>query len=94
MIFPCLDCFKNSGSDLNLMPFCNGSSLKLCAEFIVQVRDRATLYLKTLGGDDTVTETEKDARDFLFGSLDVPLINLETSLRNYVSFLSEFIMYR
>lgn len=57
--------------------------------FLGQVRDRATLYLKTLGGDDTVTETEKDVTDFLFGSLDVPLINLETSLKNYVSFLSE-----
>lgn len=52
----------------------------------MQVRDRATLYLKTLGGDDAVIETEKDAIDFLFGSLDVPLINLATSLKNYVSF--------
>ncbi|XP_022972494.1 coatomer subunit gamma [Cucurbita maxima] len=50
-----------------------------------EVRDRATLYLKTLEGDDTATKTEKDATDFLFGSLDVPLINLETSLKNYVS---------
>ncbi|XP_022970486.1 coatomer subunit gamma-2-like isoform X1 [Cucurbita maxima] len=48
-----------------------------------EVRDRATLYLKTLGDNDAVTETEKDAIDFLFGSLDVPLINLETSLKNY-----------
>ncbi|KAA0036605.1 coatomer subunit gamma [Cucumis melo var. makuwa] len=48
-----------------------------------EVRDRATLYLKTLGADGTVAETEKDATDFLFGSLDVPLINLETSLKNY-----------
>lgn len=59
-------------------------------EFLGQVRDRATLYLKTLGADGTVAETEKDATDFLFGSLDVPLINLETSLKNYVSFWSEF----
>ncbi|XP_022952523.1 coatomer subunit gamma [Cucurbita moschata] len=50
-----------------------------------EVRDRATLYLKTLEGDDTATKTEEDATDFLFGSLDVPLINLETSLKNYVS---------
>lgn len=47
----------------------------------LQVRDRATLYLNTLGGDD---ETDK-AKDFLFGTLDIPLVNLETSLKNYVS---------
>ncbi|GJN24846.1 hypothetical protein PR202_gb12614 [Eleusine coracana subsp. coracana] len=48
-----------------------------------EVRDRATLYLKLLGGEATVGETEKDVNDFLFGSLDTPLVNLETSLRNY-----------
>jgi coatomer protein complex subunit gamma len=48
------------------------------------VRDRATLYLKLLGGEATVGETEKDVNEFLFGSLDVPLVNLQTSLRNYV----------
>lgn len=48
------------------------------------MRDRATLYLKLLGGEATVGETEKDVNEFLFGSLDVPLVNLETSLRNYV----------
>ncbi|ONM52162.1 Coatomer subunit gamma [Zea mays] len=48
-----------------------------------EVRDRATLYLKLLGGEATVGETEKDVNEFLFGSLDVPLVNLETSLRNY-----------
>ncbi|KAM7250867.1 hypothetical protein ACFE04_022750 [Oxalis oulophora] len=47
-----------------------------------EVRDRATLYLSMLGADDVV-ETDKDAKDFLFGSLDVPLVNLETSLKNY-----------
>ncbi|PWZ43894.1 Coatomer subunit gamma-2 [Zea mays] len=49
----------------------------------VEVRNRATLYLKLLGGEATVGETEKDVNEFLFGSLDVPLVNLETSLRNY-----------
>ncbi|CAD6220672.1 unnamed protein product [Miscanthus lutarioriparius] len=44
-----------------------------------EVRDRATLYLKLLGGEATVGETEKDVNEFLFGSLDVPLVNLETS---------------
>ena len=48
------------------------------------MRDRATLYLQLLGGEATVGETEKDVNEFLFGSLDVPLVNLETSLRNYV----------
>lgn len=50
-----------------------------------QVRDRATLYLNTLGGDGSVVETDKDVKDFLFGSFDIPLVNLETSLKNYVS---------
>uniref|UniRef100_A0ACD5V083 Uncharacterized protein n=1 Tax=Avena sativa TaxID=4498 RepID=A0ACD5V083_AVESA len=49
-----------------------------------EVRDRATLYIKLLDGEATVGETEKDVTDFLFGSLDVPLVNLEASLRNYV----------
>ncbi|XP_010254880.1 PREDICTED: coatomer subunit gamma-2 [Nelumbo nucifera] len=49
-----------------------------------EVRDRATLYLNMLGGgDDSVDGTDKDVKDFLFGSLDVPLVNLETSLKNY-----------
>lgn len=48
----------------------------------LQVRDRATLYLNTLGGD---LENDEDVRDFLFGSLDTPLVNLESSLKNYVS---------
>lgn len=50
-----------------------------------QVRDRATLYLNTLGGDGSVVETDKDVKDFLFGSFDIPLVNLESSLKNYVS---------
>lgn len=50
----------------------------------LQVRDRATLYLNTLGGDGSVVETDKDVKEFLFGSLDLPLVNLETSLKNYV----------
>ncbi|GKV21165.1 hypothetical protein SLEP1_g31170 [Rubroshorea leprosula] len=49
-----------------------------------EVRDRATLYLNTLGGEGEVVETDKDAKEFLFGSLDVPLVNLETSLKAYV----------
>ncbi|KAA8536111.1 hypothetical protein F0562_028589 [Nyssa sinensis] len=54
-----------------------------------EVRDRATLYLNTLGGDGLVVETDKDVKDFLFGSLDVPLVNLETSLKNYIEEPSE-----
>lgn len=50
-----------------------------------QVRDRATLYLNTLGGDGAVVETSEYVKDFLFGSLDVPLVNLETSLKTHVS---------
>ncbi|PWA74240.1 coatomer/calthrin adaptor appendage, C-terminal subdomain-containing protein [Artemisia annua] len=48
-----------------------------------EVRDRATLYLNTIGGDGSVVETDKDVKEFLFGSLDLPLANLETSLKNY-----------
>ncbi|GFP97320.1 coatomer subunit gamma-2, partial [Phtheirospermum japonicum] len=48
-----------------------------------EVRDRATLYLNTLG-DGSVSETDKDVKEFLFGPLDIPLTNMETSLKNYV----------
>ncbi|XP_065020535.1 coatomer subunit gamma-2-like isoform X2 [Musa acuminata AAA Group] len=48
-----------------------------------EVRDRATLYLNTLGSDASVGGTDEDVKDFLFGPLDVPLVNLETSLQNY-----------
>ncbi|XP_068656175.1 coatomer subunit gamma-2-like [Aristolochia californica] len=48
-----------------------------------EVRDRATLYLDMLGGDGSNGETGKDVKEFLFGSLDVPLGNLETSLKEY-----------
>lgn len=55
----------------------------ICKPFCVQVRDRATLYLNSLG-DGSVAETDKDVKEFLFGSLDIPLTNMETTLRNYV----------
>ncbi|KAL7118796.1 hypothetical protein ACP275_02G023900 [Erythranthe tilingii] len=48
-----------------------------------EVRDRATLYLNTLG-DGSVSETDKDVKEFLFGSLDIPLTNFEISLKNYI----------
>ncbi|KAL0384099.1 UNVERIFIED_CONTAM: Coatomer subunit gamma-2 [Sesamum radiatum] len=49
----------------------------------LKVRDRATLYLNTLG-DGSVAETDKEVKEFLFGSLDIPLTNMETSLKNYM----------
>ncbi|KAJ6671357.1 COATOMER SUBUNIT GAMMA [Salix viminalis] len=48
-----------------------------------EVRDRTTLYLNTLGGDGEVVETDKETKTLLFGALDIPLVNLETSLKNY-----------
>ncbi|CAN1324432.1 Coatomer subunit gamma [Linum perenne] len=45
--------------------------------------DSLKVHLNTLGGDGEVVETDKDVKDFLFGALDIPLVNLETSLRNY-----------
>ncbi|KAH0454873.1 hypothetical protein IEQ34_016797 [Dendrobium chrysotoxum] len=42
-----------------------------------EVRDRATLYLNMLGWDGSVGETDKGVKEFLFGALDVPLVNLE-----------------
>ncbi|XP_006649665.1 coatomer subunit gamma-1 [Oryza brachyantha] len=48
-----------------------------------EVRDRATLYIQTLGGEVAVGNTEKDVKEFLFGSFDVPLANLEASLKTY-----------
>ncbi|KAL9238200.1 hypothetical protein vseg_012661 [Gypsophila vaccaria] len=50
-----------------------------------EVRDRATLYLSMLGGDGAIVETDEVAKEFLFGSLDVPLSNLEISLKNYAA---------
>ncbi|KAJ7535408.1 hypothetical protein O6H91_12G032000 [Diphasiastrum complanatum] len=44
-----------------------------------EVRDRATLYLKTLGEDDSC----KQFKESLFEELDVPLANLEASLQSY-----------
>ncbi|KAG0500731.1 hypothetical protein HPP92_000803 [Vanilla planifolia] len=48
-----------------------------------EVRDRATLFLNVLESDGTVGESVKDVKNFLFGALDVPLVNLETSLQSY-----------
>ncbi|XP_039138853.1 LOW QUALITY PROTEIN: coatomer subunit gamma-2-like [Dioscorea cayenensis subsp. rotundata] len=48
-----------------------------------EVRDRATLYLNTLDGNGSIGETDDNVKEFLFGPLDVPLVNLETSLQNY-----------
>lgn len=48
-----------------------------------EVRDRATLYLSILGDDGSVGETDENKKEFVFGSLDIPLVNLESSLRNY-----------
>ncbi|XP_039068574.1 coatomer subunit gamma-2-like [Hibiscus syriacus] len=57
--------------------------LRRCLFDTDEVRDRATLYLNTLGGDGAVVETGADVKEFLFGSLDIPLMNLENSLKNY-----------
>eukprot|EP01018_Ginkgo_biloba_P001900 Gb_36850 [translate_table: standard] len=48
-----------------------------------EVRDRATLYLNALGGDDSLHEAEKDVKGFIFGTLELPLVNLEASLQAY-----------
>ncbi|CAL5328403.1 unnamed protein product [Camellia sinensis] len=53
------------------------------------VLDRATLYLNMLEVDGAIVEADKDVKNFLFGSLDVPLVNLEMSLKNYVQEPSE-----
>ena len=44
--------------------------------------------MNTLGGDGAVVENDAEVKEFLFGSLDIPLSNLETSLKNYVSILA------
>lgn len=69
--------FKSLWTPFSLMP-----SLILLYYYF-KVRDRATLYLNMLEGD-IVGETGNDVKEFLFGSLDVPLANLESSLQNYV----------
>lgn len=47
----------------------------------LQVSDKATLYLNTLEGDGSIVETNKDVKDFRFGSFDISLFNVETSLK-------------
>ncbi|XP_047320129.1 coatomer subunit gamma-2 [Impatiens glandulifera] len=54
-----------------------------------EVRDRATLYLNMLDGIEEAVETDDDVKEFLFGSLDVPLGNLESSLKNYIQETSD-----
>ncbi|CAL5382254.1 unnamed protein product [Camellia sinensis] len=66
--------------------------LKACdavENYVKKVRDKATLYLNMLEVDGAIVETDKDVKNFLFGSLDVPLVNLEMSLKNYVQEPSE-----
>ncbi|KAJ1397711.1 TBP domain superfamily [Sesbania bispinosa] len=58
-----------------------------------EVRDRATFYLNTLGGDGSVVDTDIDVKDFLFGPFDIPLVNLETSLKNYEPSKEAFDIY-
>ncbi|XP_004301551.1 PREDICTED: coatomer subunit gamma-like [Fragaria vesca subsp. vesca] len=53
-----------------------------------EVRDRAILYVNTLGGDHDSILVE-NMKGFLFGSLNVPLVNLEKSLRTYLASASE-----
>lgn len=50
-----------------------------------EVRDRATFYLNVLGGDgeESVVADADNAAEFLMEELDVPLANLESSLRAY-----------
>lgn len=66
--------------------------MNLLFKSCLQVRDRATLYLNTLGGNGSVVETDSDVKEFLFGLFDVPLANMETSLKNYVSFLPIYVL--
>lgn len=56
------------------------------------MRDRATLYLEMLGADGSTTETTEDVKEFLFGDLNVPLANLESSIKKYVSFATIFFL--
>jgi hypothetical protein len=35
-----------------------------------------------------VGATEKETNEFLFGSFDIPLVNLEASLKNYVHYFT------
>eukprot|EP00897_Mesotaenium_endlicherianum_P003909 jgi/Mesen1/3546/ME000198S02746 len=50
-----------------------------------EVRDRATLYLNVLDADNSATVAPDGADTFMLEHLDVPLANLENSLRSYVS---------
>eukprot|EP00246_Nothoceros_aenigmaticus_P011193 TRINITY_DN2969_c0_g2_i1.p1 TRINITY_DN2969_c0_g2~~TRINITY_DN2969_c0_g2_i1.p1 ORF type:complete len:897 (-),score=212.89 TRINITY_DN2969_c0_g2_i1:1516-4206(-) len=47
-----------------------------------EVRDRATLYLYALGGGSELVDVDS-LKDFVFGTLEVPLANLEAALQTY-----------
>ncbi|CAI0377271.1 unnamed protein product, partial [Linum tenue] len=47
--------------------------------------DALKVVIGLYSGDGEVVETDKDVKEFLFGALEIPLVNLETSLRNYVA---------
>lgn len=48
-----------------------------------EVRDRATLYLNALGGDVSSDNDGRDLKEFIYGTLHLPLVNLEASLQAY-----------
>eukprot|EP00270_Netrium_digitus_P008453 TRINITY_DN2529_c0_g1_i1.p1 TRINITY_DN2529_c0_g1~~TRINITY_DN2529_c0_g1_i1.p1 ORF type:complete len:699 (+),score=240.03 TRINITY_DN2529_c0_g1_i1:235-2097(+) len=50
-----------------------------------EVRDRATLYLNVLGGDGFESVATEGAKSFMLETLDVPLGNLEASLKSYLT---------
>lgn len=50
-----------------------------------EVRDRATLYLNVLGGTEDESVAVDGAKNFMLEELDIPLANLENSLRGYVA---------
>ena len=56
------------------------SKCKSVLDLSLQVRDRATLYLNALGGDASLDNNGMDLKEFIYGTLHFPLVNLEASL--------------
>ena len=58
---------------------------KYVLDLSIEVRDGETLFLNSLGGDVSSDNDGRDLKEFMYGTLQLPLVNLEASLHAYVS---------
>ena len=68
------------------------SKCKYVLDLSFHVRDWETLYLNSLGGDASSDNDGRDLKEFMYGTLQLPLVNLEASLQAYVSNLCKILL--